>query len=357
MFTTKSTTYLLCLITICISACKSSEKNKLENSVGKLGTLTIVSNKETHTELQNTYNNIFLGQENKNLSAPFNEVLQPDEADFFKFFYNQRTILVMVTEDNYNNLDDLVTEFKKEDILNYINSAPLIIKSSKNLFSKNQEILYLFGKNTQDLKYKLEQNSFEIINLLLKNELNAQINALQNDTSVNAKYYNEIKSNFGVGVQIPSGFMLKKQTPNFFFFQMTDKSDANKPKEIGLMIHAYKYKDTTDFSYLNIRTQRDSLCKYNMPGEIAGTYMSTSESEEYPARQRQDLMLNGYKTTKVSAWWTVKGISMAGPFTRYIVYVPKKNSIFAFEGFINKANLDINDKDIRLIEAIAQSIK
>jgi len=166
-----------------------------------------------------------------------------------------------------------------------------------------------------------------------------------------------MKTKYGVGVNIPGTFKLKRQADNFYLFQMEDNSEANLPKTFGIIVHTYPYKDTTDFNYINVRTVRDSICKHSIPGEIAGTYMSTSESDFYPTRIKEMVNLNGYKASKISAWWTVKGVSVSGPFLRYTIHIPGKNIIFAFEGFVNKANLNVKDKDIRLIEAIAQSIK
>lgn len=358
MFSTKNKLYYVVFITLFLFACKQSEKKILENAVGKLGTLTIVSDKETHQALKSTYDIVFLSTKNNNaLTEPFSQVLQPNIEEFNSLFYNQRTILVLVNENNYKDLRELLEGFKKEEIEKYVQSKNVTLKSASNILAKNQEVLFLFGKNIEDLKNILEIDQINIIRILLKNELNAQIKALNNDSSTNSGYYNEMKSKYGLGVNIPSTFTLKSKSDNFYLFQMQDNSDANAQKVFGIMVHTYPYKDTTDFNYINVRSVRDSICKYNIPGEIAGTYMSTSESDFYPTRIKEMVSLNGYNASKISSWWTVKGVSVSGPFLRYTIHVPEKNIIFAFEGYVNKANLNVKDKDIRLIEAIAQSIK
>lgn len=53
----------------------------------------------------------------------------------------------------------------------------------------------------------------------------------------------------------------------------------------------------------------------------------------------------------------MEGLAMGGPFIRYIIHNPKTNTLFAFEGFVYKPNLNTKEKDLRLIEAVALSIR
>ena len=191
---------------------------------------------------------------------------------------------------------------------------------------------------------------------LVNFELQDHSESLFADTGSNEKYYQELKDKYGIGVRIPGGFKMQDVSDNFYRFQM-DVNETGGQKTIGLIIHTYPFKDTGDFSYTSIRSVRDSFCKYHIPGELPGTYMGTTESNRYPARSRTMMELNGYKTCKVKGWWTIKGLVMAGPFVRYVVHVPEKKLLFAFEGFIYRPNIDMKERDVRLIEAIALSIK
>ncbi len=357
MFTPIKKLFYVASISLFVIACKQNDKQLKGNAVGDLGTLTIVADEEIHKALKDVYNDIFLSTKGNNaLTEPFSQVLQPTINEFKDFFFNQRTILVLVTEKNVKSLDFLFQNFKDNEVESYINSGIVNTKSVSNILANNQEVLFVFGKTIEQIKQKLEIDQINIIRTLLKNELKAQVNALK-DSTQNTEIYNEIKTKFGVGIAIPSNFTLKQKSENFYLFEMQNKADANEPKVFGIMLHTYPYKDTTDFNYLNVRSVRDSICKYNIPGEIAGTYMSTSESDYYPTRLKEMVNLNGYKASKINGWWTVKGVSLAGPFLRYTIHIPEKNTIFAFEGYVNKANLNVKDKDIRLFEAIAQSIK
>src|SRR5690606_20608942 len=128
-------------------------------------------------------------------------------------------------------------------------------------------------------------------------------------------------------------------------------------KTVAILVHAYPYKDTSDFSYVGIRTARDSVVKYHVRGQLEGSYMGTSESKYYPPRFIDNMELNNHYTTRVRGWWNMWNMSMGGPFVRYVVHNSKNDSLFAFEGFVFKPELQTKEKDIRLIESIAKTIE
>jgi len=224
------------------------------------------------------------------------------------------------------------------------------------MFAKPQHLVFLFGKDAKDLETKLMLCREELSRSMSGLELQAEAEVLYKDSSPNDRYFAEIKSAFGLGVKIPAMFNLKKQGKDMYLFQ-ADVKEGQTPKTIGLIIHTYPYKDTSDFSYVSIRTMRDTVCKYLVAGEIKGTYMGTTESNYYPPVWQENSVLNGNQCKKIRGWWTIRGVSMAGPYLRYVVQVPSKKMIFVFEGFVYRPNLDLKERDLRLIESIALTIQ
>lgn len=347
--------YTFCLTILVLTSCSNRDKN-LEPSVGKLGSLVIVATKDVHAAMNSNLDSVFL-KEVLHLPGgePFFELLKPDPDEFLKFFSNQKSVLVLVTQKSKKQMSDILEGFSDREIDDYIKDPNPVIKDKQDVYAKYQHILYLFGKNEDDLKRKLLLSEDRLNNALLDFEIKDQHDKLFKDPNENDHYFKEIKDELKLGVKIPSQFVLKEHKDGFWWFEY-NSTEGETPKTIALLAHQYTYKDTTDFSYTAIRTVRDSVLKYHVKGEIKGTYMGTSESDAYPPRFRDPIKINDMMGIKVRGWWNMEGLIMGGPFIRYVIPIPGTKQIFAFEGFVYKPNLNTKEKDLRLIESIALSI-
>jgi hypothetical protein len=265
-------------------------------------------------------------------------------------------VLVLVDENSLAAMEDLLSPFTEATIRKNIESKEPLLMTKRNLYAKYQHVVYLFGKDANDLSHKLRTCSSQLSSALMSYELRDQNEKLFSDTSSNDKYFKQIKDELGLGVRIPSLFTLKYHRNGTYWFEYNAQENET-PKNVSLLVHSYPYKDSSDFSYSSIRTVRDTVCKYLIKGEIPGTYMGTTESEYHPPVFKETLKINGLYAAKIRGWWTIRGMSMAGPFIRYVVYMPERQRLLAFEGFIYKPNLNTKERDLRLIEAIALSIQ
>lgn len=339
-----------------ITSCSNENNNYKPKSTGQLGSLIVVSSEEGIKNLGNLVDDIFLSPTMHLDNEPFFSVKKINAESFMKFFYNHKTVLVLVTKESTNELYEVLETFSGEKIQKYLHDTGVNLVVKKDLLAYNQHVVFLFGETEADIKRKLNSKSDFIVSSLLNYEIIDENKKLFSDTSSNDKYYEEIKKEFGVGVRIPKHFNLMKKEDGFYWFQM-EAEEEDVQKIIGLTMHSYPYSDTSDFSYASIRTTRDSTLKYKIPGELPGTYMGTTESKFYPPIFKEIIDLNGRYTSKIRGWWTIRGMTMAGPFVRYVVHVKETNKLFAFEGFVYKPNLNTKEKDLRMIEAIALSIK
>ena len=334
-----------------------NKKEPLTESVGKAGNLVITSDNKTLAILKSDFDSAFLTPLVSLPSViPFYELNTPDLETFSKFFYNQRNVLVVVLPENMKQMDELLETFSSDSIELWTKSTELTIRVRENILAKHQHLTFLFCNSSQNLKLQLVSQRERIVNILLQAELKDEYVKLYGEDGMTSPYYKSFKEKYGVGVNIPKGFYVVKENDNFYWFQKDTTIDG-LAKSIGLIVHAYPSIDSSDFTYLKMRSMRDSFCKYNIAGSLKGTYMTTSESSFYPARTFELTTVNNLMAGKMRGWWTIKGMTMAGPFIRYVVQVPDKSSLFVFEGFIYQADLNTKERDLRIIEAIATTIK
>lgn len=348
---------MLLMLSLALNACKDHGSTPLPDATGKLGSLVVVADAAVHKSLGGLEDSVFL-KPLPHLPAgePFFELLKPDVQDFRRFYYNQKSVLVLVDAGSTGGMEELLAPFTDATIEKLIHNPKPVLMSKRNLFANYQHIMYLFGKDASDLRRKLEACHGTLMSALLASELQDQHAKLFRDTTSNDRYLPEMKRELGMGVRIPSMFTLKYHGNKTWWFEY-NAVENEVPKTIALVMHAYPYKDSTDFSYTAMRSVRDTVMKYLIKGEIPGTYMGTTESEFYPPVFRKTSLHNGHYSSMIRGWWTIRGMSMAGPFVRYVLHVPKSNSLFAFEGFVYKPNLNTKERDLRLIESIALSIQ
>lgn len=349
-------------LTIFMGACAPSEPQELPFAVGKLGSLVVVADNSTKKALNDTIEYVFMSAlPHLPNEEPYFEMLQPNPEMFHKFYFNQKSVMVLVKREDVEYMEDLLDAFDIDSINQLCENPQPVLKVLKDKYAKNQHIVYLFGKDNYDLGLKLSKAQDLIRSTLINYELKDEKSRLFKTAQKNDVYMEEMKKELGMSVRVPDMFSLKLHKNGFWWFEYNAmESDDNKStydKTVALLMHAYPYKDTADFSYAGIRSARDSVVKYMIPGEIKGSYMGTSESKFYPPRFIEQTEINKQYAVKVRGWWNMWNMSMGGPFIRYVVHEPKGNRLFAFEGFVFKPGLQTKERDLRLIESIALTIE
>ncbi|MEN9738921.1 MAG: hypothetical protein RLZZ318_955 [Bacteroidota bacterium] len=344
--------FCLCLLTAC-----NRFKHQLPEATGDLGTLVLVTDAKTDQQLKPQIEACFLKPvEHLPTAEPFFEVKHCLPETFYKHFSTHRVILALVSADQMEAYADMLEGMDESAIQSAIQSPDAKILSNRNVFAKYQHIVFLFGKDASDLQRKLIQAKTPLSTALMQFEIKNQHDELFADTAACMANFNSIKQNFGIGVKIPKAFVLKYHNQKTYWYELST-TENNTPKTIGLIIHVYPYTNLNALTYESIRTVRDTVMKHVVKGELPGTYMGTSSSTQYPTASIETIQVNGRLTKKVRGWWTIRGLSQAGPFIRYVVLDEPKQQLFAFEGFVYKPNIETKERDLRLIESIALSIE
>lgn len=341
---------------LCLSACNRFSE-QLPMPTGQLGSLVLVADPAVQNILKPQLEASFLKPVSHLPAAePFFDLKACSPEDFYKQYATHRTILALVDEAHLEAYADMLESFEEKTIENALKHSEAKILSARNVFAQHQHIVFLFGKDAADLQRKFIQAKAQLVSALMQYELQDQHDELFADTQVCMSNYNVIKQELGIGVKIPKQFTLKYHNNKTFWYEF-NAMESNTPKTIGLIVHVYPYTNLNALSYESIRAVRDTVMKHIIKGELPGTYMGTSSSLQYPSTLVSDMKIHGRFTKQVRGWWTIRGLSQAGPFIRYVVLDEARQQLFAFEGFVYKPNLETKERDLRLIESIALSIE
>lgn len=106
-----------------ITSCSNENNNYKPKSTGQLGSLIVVSSEEGIKNLGNLVDDIFLSPTMHLDNEPFFSVKKINAESFMKFFYNHKTVLVLVTKESTNELYEVLETFSGEKIQKYLHDT------------------------------------------------------------------------------------------------------------------------------------------------------------------------------------------------------------------------------------------
>jgi len=101
--------------------------------------------------------------------------------------------------------------------------------------------------------------------------------------------------------------------------------------DMNLVIHYQPYKDTTQFTLMNLIARRDTVVKPYITGEAKGSYMATDTQFPY---HLQTVDFNGNFAREYNALWTLENDFMGGPYYSLTVLDKQKNRLITLEAFV-----------------------
>ncbi len=194
----------------------------------------------------------------------------------------------------------------------------------------------------------IETHGEEILNYFVVAERERTMTFNKRD--LNNKAVREVQELLGVHIDIPVDLKRSTQRENFYWI-----TNDNSYIRQDLVIYTYPYTDPNTFTYEYLTAKRDSVMKYNIPGEIEGSYVGTEYKYAQPIMR--EITVNGEYAAEIKGLWKIlNGGSMGGPYYSFTRLDEVNQRVVTVEGFVfapstNKRNA------IRSLEAVAHSLK
>ncbi len=134
---------------------------------------------------------------------------------------------------------------------------------------------------------------------------------------------------FGVEMDVPSGYLLAKQTDDFVWCRL-EYPQASQ----GFMIYSYPYEGTQSLSPEALKEARKRFVK-NVPGPSDGSYMTTSPVYEPEYRMFRS---EGRLWAELRGFWDLENDFMGGPFVSWSTVDENTGRVVTLEGFIYSPN-------------------
>lgn len=216
----------------------------------------------------------------------------------------------------------------------------------KNIWSKPQNVVFIFGKDEADLQKNLTASAPSIITHLSKANLEAY-KKIAYINGVNGKLNEQWGEYYDISLDIPSEYRIAENEGSFISLR------KEIPKGmIFIFFDVINYSGPVpDANYgITLRNERGKYVSSSAPN----SYMSTDSTLGFISTKSEDGNLIIYET---SGLWRMENDFMGGPFINQYIIDNANKRVILLDGFIYAPGEDKKKRYMRQLEAIFSTLK
>ena len=222
---------------------------------------------------------------------------------------------------------------------------------NKNKYSAPQTIIYVAGKDTQEIISILKKHDKEITKTFKEADVKVVQKRFEARKLDDSKY--KTLKNLNISLTIPDNFKTVDDTGEFLWLRQHMMSGiARGTGSNNILVYSYPLTNE-ETVYENIAAIRDTIGRKYIPGSDPETMHMITEKAYTPFTF--DAIVDGKRAFETRGKWEVKNDFMAGPFINYTILDDKNNRVIVFEGFTYAPSVNKREFVFEL-EAIGKSI-
>jgi hypothetical protein len=244
--------------------------------------------------------------------------------------------VVLSLESKSIDSDILRKKFAKEslDRIESDTTPYLIVKKDVN--AKNQQVVYLIGKDDEQLIKHLKANEEKLREIFYKTERQRSYLVAFRGGKQTGKM-DRYKKEHGFTIGIPEGYQEAKDIfidntegdSGFVFMRLIDNANG---RDRNIFVAYKPYISQGQLSADSVLAWRRELGEKYMKDPDRGSYM-TDQTDVMPYFS-QEINFKGHYAIEVRALWKLSSNTSGGPFLGYLIVDEKKNRLYYIEGFI-----------------------
>ncbi len=255
-------------------------------------------------------------------------------------------IFVTTFDDKSSSSQAINSQFSKESKEKALNDPSIYSLRMEDEYALGQEVLYLFGKNEEELVANLKKHGNRIQNLFEVRERGRLEKIILARKNTEAEF--EAKKQIGIQINVPASYQIAKSVPGFLWLRQITPT-ANRA-DISLIFHEQDYVDESQTFPENILKLRDSLAREHIFGDPEDPTSYVITEKQIPPAFR-NMVINDNFTTEIRASWKTNNLSMGGTYLGYLMVDEEKGKLYYLEGFVFYPN-EVHRDALREIETI-----
>lgn len=327
ILTKTKTTFVLTLLLI-MSGCNSN-KSSLPGITGSMYEVLVVMDHQQWISAPGRTLVDLLDQDMEALPQPepVMDIIPCRPEGFSNMFKSSRNIIISDISEKY--------------------SQPKVVYA-RDKWAHPQAIVRITAPNDSSFVEAVQKFGKNILDFFITQERQRQME--YNKSFVNLEARAEIEKIFGIQIDIPSEFKKAIKKKDFYWI-----TNDNPKIRKDIVIYSYPYTDKNTFTKDYLLAKRDSVMKYNVQGEIEGSYMGT-EYKYYPPIFREIWVNGGYCAEIRGLWKMFHGAAMGGPFYSHTRLDEINQRVITIEGFVFAPG-EKKRNAIRQLESVVYSAK
>ena len=344
----------LFVLTLLFFSCSDSAKNRLKsdflpNSRGEADEIILVADSIQWTdsvlgdELKKTFKSPMLGLPQ---DEPLFNVSKVSPRRLNSVLKSAKNMVFVMTLDSKTADSRVLQRFFTDQSLNQIKrDTAIFMRLQRDLFARDQTVLFLFSSSTELLAQKINYNRSrirEVFEASARETIKSKL-----FKSAKKQLAKRIEEDHSLGLTIPYGWEKARDLKNFFWLRLMDAQT-----EQSLFVYYEPYYDQSIFN--DIGGFRD---------KVTSRFLYDGENPDVHIK-RQDIIpvftervnFNGHFAVEARGLWKISDNSRGGPFLSYTIVDEEEGLVYYIEGYVDspgtrKKNL------IRELEAVMTTFK
>jgi len=258
------------------------------------------------------------------------------------------TNIVYVTtfDDKNSGSQSINAQFSESSKEKVRSDSSVFMLRNENEFAIGQEVLYLFGRNEEQLIQNLKANKDKIQNLYEVRERERLGKGIL--SRKNSAIHVKGMEKFGIGINVPASYQFVQEDESFIWLRQP--TPTTNRADISLFFYQTDYLSEEQVFPDNIIRLRDQITKSRIFGDpaISNSYIETQQQSVPSFR---NINIDGNYAIELRSQWRTHNLSMGGSFLSYTVVDKESGKLYYMEGFVYYPN-EAHRASLREIETI-----
>lgn len=333
--------YLLFFITTVIACNTSGKKNEeyLPKATGKPGdVLLIMDSSQWHGALGEEVRKVFEAEvPGLPREEPMFNIIWVHPSKGLRLLTQIRNLVYVFTLDQKSKgTRTLTQQFTPETLARIKSDSSFYLSTSKNEFSRGQEVMYLFSDREENLINHLQKDGQKIIDYFNHVEKKRVEEALLG-TKTTKGVTSFLRKEQQCDLRVPIGYRLAQKENDFVWLR---NIEANSDRDVFITWKPYEsqYQLLPD-SLLAWRNATAKKYLYEDP-ENPISYLVTETSIPWNPVRAKQVNFNNHFAMELRGLWKTNNNTMGGPFVSYTIIDQPRNLVYYIEGFAYSPSKD-----------------
>ncbi|MDD1441468.1 DUF4837 family protein [Dolichospermum sp. ST_sed3] len=344
-----------CLSVLIFSSCSDSKNTNLPQASGLTGDIfLIMDSTQWKGPLGKILDSLFSAEmAGLPRAEPIYKIKWIDPRKLNSVLKQRRNLIFAVTFDQRSAGANVVKKlFTKESLAQIKDNPDFFSQNDHNIFSKGQEVLFLFSSTENQLIQHIRINGNKLIGYFDQKERERLTSSLFKSNQLK-NVSRILRKDFQCDMKVPFGYQFVMSNEEFLWVRQINPKDDK-----DIFISRKKYTSQEQFKRDSLINWRDEICQKYLYGdpERSDTYLVTETNVDYKPVLTKEISFHKKFAVEMRGLWRTNNFVMGGPFLSYTMVDQQQGIIYYIEGFTYSPGKDQREI-MRELETILYTFK